>query len=62
MAILDESLKHRPFVAGQRFTVADITGLVSLELTSKARIAIPPELVNLSRWYAVLQSRPSATA
>jgi Glutathione S-transferase, C-terminal domain len=62
MSIFDQTLKDRPFVAGERFTVADITGLVSLDFTSKARIAIPPELVNLGRWHAALQQRPSAAA
>ena len=43
-----------------RFTVADITGLV--DFTRPARIAIPPELVHLNRWRNELTARPSATA
>ena len=31
MAIVDETLSDRPFIAGDRFTVADITGLVALD-------------------------------
>ena len=48
MAIVDEVLRDRPFIAGERFTVADITGLVALDFARPARIAIPPELVQSS--------------
>ena len=62
MAIVDEALRDRPFIAGDRFTVADITGLVALDFTKSARIAIPPELVDLNRWHEGLKARPSAAA
>ncbi|HEY6520701.1 MAG TPA: glutathione S-transferase [Roseiarcus sp.] len=62
MSIVDEILRHRPFIAGERFTVADITGLVALDFAKSARIAIPPELVHLNRWHGALKTRPSATA
>lgn len=62
MAIVDERLRGRPFIAGDRFTVADITGLVALDFTKSARIAIPPELVHLNRWREALRARPSAAA
>lgn len=62
MAIVDEALGERPFIAGERFTVADITGLVALDFARPARIAIPEELVHLNRWHAALKARPSAAA
>ena len=62
MAIVDETLRDRPFIAGDRFTVADITGLVALDFAKSARIAIPPELVHLNRWHETLKARPSAAA
>jgi glutathione S-transferase len=62
MAIVDEALRDRPFIAGERFTVADITGLVALDFARSARIAIPPELVHLNRWRETLKARPSAAA
>jgi glutathione S-transferase len=62
MAIVDEALRERAFIAGERFTVADITGLVALDFAKPARIAIPPELVQLNRWHAALKARPSAAA
>jgi len=62
MARVDEALSDRPFIAGERFTVADITGLVALDFTRSARIAIPEELARLKRWREALAGRPSAKA
>ncbi len=62
MTIVDEDLRDRRFIAGERFTVADITGLVALDFAKSARIVIPPELANLNRWHAALKTRPSAGA
>jgi len=62
MMIFDDILRERPFIAGERFTVADITGLVALDFARPARLAIPPDLANLNRWHAALKARPSAAA
>jgi glutathione S-transferase len=62
MAIVDRELRDRAFIAGDAFTVADITGLVALDFTKVARIAIPEEFANLRRWRADLAARPSAKA
>jgi glutathione S-transferase len=62
MALIDEALRDRPFIAGDRFTVADITGLVALDFTKPARIAIPEPLTHLRRWRDALAARPSAQA
>lgn len=62
MEIFNGVLKDRPFVAGDRFTVADITGLVALDFTKPARLPIPAELSNLTRWFEALRARPSAKA
>ena len=62
MIIFNDVLRDRSFVAGDRFTVADITGLVALDFARSARIAIAPELTDLARWHAALRSRASASA
>lgn len=62
MARFDQALSERAFVAGERFSVADITGLVALDFTRPARIAIPDELTHLRRWRDALAARPSAKA
>jgi glutathione S-transferase len=62
IAFLDSELKNRPFVAGDRFSVADITGLVAVDFMKPARLAVPEELTHLRRWHAEVSARPSATA
>ena len=62
LRFVDSHLAGRAFLCGERFTVADITGLVGLDFTKPARIAVPEDLVNLRRWHERLQARPSANA
>ena len=62
MQIFDGVLGDRAFIAGDRFTVADITGLVALDFAKSARISIPAELVHLNRWWNSLKTRQSAAA
>jgi glutathione S-transferase len=62
MARIDRVLENRPFIAGDRFSVADISGLVALDFARTARIAIPEELSQLRRWHQQLSARPSASA
>jgi glutathione S-transferase len=59
MRYLDAELSDRAFVAGEEFTVADITAFVALELTKLARIGIPEDLTHLARWLASVGARPS---
>ena len=60
--ILDRDLKGRPFVAGDRYTVADITGLVAIDFMKPAKLAVPETCANLRRWHAAVSTRPSASA
>jgi len=62
MARVDRELADREFIAGDRFSVADITGLVALDFAKTARIAIPEEFGRLRRWREALAARPSARA
>ncbi len=59
---LDDELATRPFIAGDRFTIADITGMIALDFCKPAKIDIPEDLTNLQRWYAAVKARPSAKA
>jgi len=62
LKIFDEALAGRDYLIGDRFTVADITGLVALDFTKPARIAIPPDCGKLIAWRDRLAARPSASA
>ena len=62
MEFLDAELAKRSFVAGERYTIADITALVAFDMLKIARIARPDHLQNLMRWLGEVSSRPSAAA
>jgi glutathione S-transferase len=63
MGLIDRHLADgRPFICGDSFSIADITGGVSLDFARVPRIAIPPELEHLMRWHAALTARPSWAA
>ncbi|MCH8890557.1 MAG: glutathione S-transferase [Myxococcales bacterium] len=62
LAWLDGELTDRPFVAGDRYTIADITLLIGVDFGRVSDIRIDPEHKNLTRWYGEVSSRPSAKA
>jgi len=59
---LDQWLGARPFVAGERFTIADITALVAIDFAGWIKLAVPAEHKNVKRWYDAVSARPSAKA
>jgi glutathione S-transferase len=62
LGFIDRELAGRQYIAGNDFSVADITALVAVDFMKPARIQLPPELKNLERWYQEVSSRPSAKA
>ena len=62
LAWLDGDLGGRPFIAGERYTIADITALCAIDFGRVVDIRIAPEQKNLLRWYESVSSRPSAKA
>jgi glutathione S-transferase len=59
---LDGELAGRDFVAGDRFSIADITALVGIDFGRVSDIRIAPDQKNLARWHEAVSSRPSAKA
>jgi len=59
---MDARLADREFVAGARYTIADISTLVLIDLAGRAKLAIPEECTHLRRWHASASARPSAKA
>ncbi len=62
LGFMDRELAGRPYIAGDAYSIADITALVAVDFMKPARIQRPPELTNLQRWYQEVSSRPSAKA
>jgi len=59
---LDQELAGREFVAGDRYTIADITALVGIDFGRVTGIRILPDQKNLQRWHEQVSARPSAKA
>jgi glutathione S-transferase len=62
LGFMDRELAGRRHIAGDAFSIADITALVAVDFMKPARIQRPAELKNLERWYAEVSSRPSVKA
>lgn len=62
LEMLDAQLGKNQYVAGDRYTIADITALVGVDFTKMGRIEVPENLTNLARWRAEVSARPSAKA
>jgi glutathione S-transferase len=60
---LDARLQGQAFVAGDRFSAADITALVTVDFATRAfATPIPEDATAVKRWYEAISARPSATA
>ena len=62
MAWLDRDLAERRHIAGDAYSMADIVAQCACVLGKAAGLRIPPELTNLSRWFAEVSARPTARA
>lgn len=62
LEMLNLELTNREFVAGDRYTVADITMQVAIDFMKPARLSIPEDAANVKRWHAAVSARPSSSA
>jgi len=62
MRALDGELATRPYMAGEAFTMADISAMVGLAYADFAKVETPAECVNLAAWRARVNARPSVAA
>jgi glutathione S-transferase len=60
---LDAELASREFMCDDAYSIADITGMVTIDFAASLVDLKPdPALSNLWRWHAAVSSRPSAKA
>lgn len=59
---MEARLAGRAFVAGDRYTIADISALIVVDFAGRLKLAVPEQCANLRRWYAAVSGRPSAKA
>lgn len=63
LKMLDKRLGESEFIAGDRFSIADITGLITCDFAKTIKKGAPFEgHPNVQRWYEAVSSRESAGA
>ena len=62
MAWLNRELADRPYIAGDHYTVADITAQCAFVMGKGTGSTIPADLSDLNRWFESVISRPTARA
>jgi len=62
LKLIDARLAESPFIAGESYSIADITALVAIDFMKPARLGQPAGFSNVLRWHGEVSARPSAKA
>lgn len=57
---LDERLAGSEYVAGDVFSIADISAMVTVDFAAWIKLQVPDDATHLQRWYELVSGRPSA--
>lgn len=60
--ILNDRLAVSPYIAGDEFSMADITGIVCVDFALRGKVEIPADHRHLHHWYEKIAARPSMSA
>lgn len=59
---LNASLEDQTYVAGERFTIADITAYCTVKFARWVKMSVPAEHTQTQRWFDEVSQRPSMKA
>ncbi len=62
MAFLNDHLATSEYIAGDQFSVADITALCTIDFARVIGLYATEDQIHLKRWHKLVSSRPSAKA
>jgi glutathione S-transferase len=62
MERMNGELANHEFLAGDEFSIADITALTFMAVAIRLKIELPADLDHLERWHSEMSSRESAAA
>jgi glutathione S-transferase len=62
LKVLEKQLASNQFIAGNSYSIADITALCSIDFARVVKIKMSDDQANLQRWYQQVSSRASAKA
>ncbi len=60
--VFDEALRKTRYLAGDQFSVADITAVIATDFMKPSRLTVPEEAVHFKRWFGEVSARPSYKA
>jgi len=60
--VLERQITKHPFMAGNSFSIADITAMCAIDFGRVVDVRMDESHVNLAKWYDKVSSRPSAKA
>lgn len=60
--MFDERLAISTYLAGEQFSIADITFIVAWDFAKRVKVVPLPDAPHVARWHALVASRPSYTA
>ncbi len=59
---LDGQLANHEYLAGDGYSLADISAMVTVDFAARTKLSLPEDALNAKRWYESVASRPSAAA
>jgi glutathione S-transferase len=59
---LNQRLEESEYVAGDSFSMADITGVVAVDMATRSQKTLPGNLVSAKRWYKAMYERDSVSS
>ena len=59
LPMFDDQLADNEYLAGARFTNADITLCIAIDFARMVKVVEIPDLPNLNRWHELVSARPS---
>ncbi|WP_447726345.1 glutathione S-transferase family protein [Sphingomonas koreensis] len=62
LVLCDDALGETPFIAGERYSMADIVLLTTIDFGTFIGLAVPEELARLNDWHRRVSARASAQA
>lgn len=62
LKLFERQLSTHPFIAGDRFTIADIVAYISLDFARMVKFVVPDECPHVQHWAAEMKARPAASA
>ena len=62
LRLLDPHLADNEFLAGENFSIADITAWIALRFGVRGELGIPEDCAHVRRWHDAVAARPSAEA